>query len=171
MAKAKESTPKNILLGYGTVTIDETPVGLTRGGSTFTIEREVRNIEADGDKGTVRGRVVIDTEEPTLTVNALELFSKEDMLKFYPALADSEEGLKSTLKFTEGDYHKVVWTGKTLGGKSVTITLPHGLNKDNLELTMEDKDEVVPELTFTGTYDEADREGSAFIIKYEEEGK
>ena len=62
------------MLGYGTVSVGAVPIGLTRGGSSFTVEREYREIEADGDRGPVKGRIVIDREVASLTVNALELF-------------------------------------------------------------------------------------------------
>lgn len=60
-----------ILLGAGVVSIGGVDVALTRGGSQFTVEREFRNINADGDRGTVKDRVVIDASEATLTLNAL----------------------------------------------------------------------------------------------------
>lgn len=60
-----------VLLGAGIVTIGGVEVALTRGGSQFTVEREFRNINADGDRGTVKGRVVMDGAEATLTLNAL----------------------------------------------------------------------------------------------------
>lgn len=60
-----------ILLGAGVVSIGGVDVALTRGGSQFTVEREFRNINADGDRGTVKDRVVIDGSEATLTLNAL----------------------------------------------------------------------------------------------------
>lgn len=168
MTKAKESTPKNILLGYGVVKIDGQPIGLTRGGSTFTIEREVRDIEADGDRGPVKGRIVIDKETPILKVNALELFSKDDLMKYYSSLISIENGIESGISFKDSDYHKVQWEGKTLDGVKVIITLPNALNKENLELTLEDKNEVVPELSFTGVYEEDKRDLSAFSIVFVE---
>lgn len=60
-----------ILLGAGVVSVGGVDVALTRGGSQFTVEREFRNINADGDRGTVKDRVVIDGSEATLTLNAL----------------------------------------------------------------------------------------------------
>lgn len=79
-------TAEKILLGMGIVTVGTTPVGLTRGGSSYAVEREYRNIEADGDYGPVKGRIVIDSEIAKLTVNALELFNAEEMTKYYPAM-------------------------------------------------------------------------------------
>lgn len=68
---AADTAAGTILLGAGVVSIGGVNVALTRGGSQFTVEREFRNINADGDRGTVQGRVVIDGSEATLTLNAL----------------------------------------------------------------------------------------------------
>ena len=79
-------TGEPILLGMGVVTVGTNPIGLTRGGSAFSVEREIRDIEADGDMGPVKGRQAIDSEVAKLTVNALELFNSSDMTKYYPAM-------------------------------------------------------------------------------------
>lgn len=260
-----------ILLGYGVVSVNDAPIGLTRGGSSFTVEREYRNIEADGDRGIVKGRTVIDTENAKLTVNALETFTAADMKKYYPGMsvalnngvaevaqltitdaanvagnvtvtlngvaatvavlatdtavqvADkirnttfsgwttggtagtnivtftaNEVGLKtdaiyssgltgatgtmittvqgrvassdnimtSTLKIVEGDYNDVKWVGKTKDGKAVTIKVENALNLDNLEWTLEDKNEVVPSLGFSATYDEATRDTPPWDVEF-----
>ena len=68
---AADTAAGTILLGAGVVSIGGVDVALSRGGSQFTVEREFRNINADGDRGTVQGRVVIDGSEAKLTLNAL----------------------------------------------------------------------------------------------------
>lgn len=70
-ADSSDGNADCILLGAGVVSIGGIDVGLTRGGSQFTVEREFREINADGDRGVVKGRVVIDASRATLTVNAL----------------------------------------------------------------------------------------------------
>lgn len=151
---------EKILLGAGVVTIGTTPIGLTRGGSVFAVEREIRPIEADGDKGPVVGREVIDREVPKLTVNALELFSATDMTKYYPGLkVDSttdpaKPTVTSTLKIETTDYNDVKWEGTTKSGKKVIITVLNATNLENIEWKFEDKNETVPQLIFTGHYTE-----------------
>ena len=167
-------TAEKILLGYGVVTVGETPVGLTRGGSSFTVEREYREIEADGDRGLVKGRIVIDSETAKLTVNALELFNAEDMTKYYPAMTVTPEPgesptkqiMKSTLTIAAGDYNNVKWTGKTKDGKAVTINLENAINMANLEWGLEDKNEVVPSIEWTGTYDEDTRDTPPWSVEF-----
>lgn len=66
-----DAAADTILLGAGVVAIGGTDVALTRGGSQFVVEREFREINADGDRGPVKDRVVIDASRATLTVNAL----------------------------------------------------------------------------------------------------
>lgn len=151
---------EKILLGAGVVTIGTTPIGLTRGGSVFAVEREIRPIEADGDKGPVVGREVIDREVPKLTVNALELFSATDMTKYYPGLkVDSttdpaKPTVTSTLKIETTDYNDVKWEGTTKSGKKIIITVMNATNLENIEWKFEDKNETVPQLIFTGHYTE-----------------
>lgn len=149
---------EKILLGYGVVTVGATPIGLTRGGSNFTVERDYREIEADGDRGPVKGRIVIDREVATLTVNALELFDDTKLKTYYPAMDVSTKTLTSTLKIIAGDHADITWTGKTMDGTTVVITVEDAINMGNLEWSLEDKNEVVPELVFTATYDETARE-------------
>jgi len=65
-----------ILLGAGVLSVGGTDVALTRGGGQFTVEREFRNINADGDRGPVEGRVVIDGSVAKLKVNALQFLTR-----------------------------------------------------------------------------------------------
>lgn len=151
------ATAEKILLGYGVVSVGATPIGLTRGGSAFIVEREYREIAADGDRGPVKNRIVVDTERAKLTVNALELFTAADMTKYYPGLSVTAGTLTSTMTIIAGDYNDVTWAGKTKDGKAVTIKVKNAINMDNLEWTLEDKNEVIAALGFTATYDEASR--------------
>ena len=76
-----------ILLGLGVFAIDGTDVALCRGGGQFTVEREFRDIAADGDKGSVKGRVVIDTERAKLKMNVLTMLTS--LKGMYPAMNET----------------------------------------------------------------------------------
>lgn len=70
-----------ILLGVGkfyigTSSSDASAVALTRGGGGFVVEREYREINADGDPGAVEGRIVQEGGRPKLTLNALTWLTK-----------------------------------------------------------------------------------------------
>lgn len=147
-------TKKKILCGLGEVEIDGVSIGLTRGGATFTVENEIREINADGDRGRVKDRVVNDTIRPKLEVNALEV-NKASMQKYFAGLSVGSSGkITSVFDFSDGDYHTVTWTGKTLDGKSCVIELTNAINTENIDLSLQEKDEAVATLTFEGCYEE-----------------
>ena len=64
----------------GTTKDDAELVGLTRGGGSFIVEREYRDINADDDPGSVEGRISKDTARPKLRLNALQWLSKVSKL-------------------------------------------------------------------------------------------
>lgn len=73
-----------IMTGVGLFYIEDTPVALTRGGGKFSAEREFREIGADGDRGPVKDRIVIDRERATLTMNTLQILT--NIAELYPAM-------------------------------------------------------------------------------------
>ena len=160
------ATADKILLGYGVVSIGATPIGLTRGGSSFVVEREFREIGADGDFGPVSGRVVIDREVAKLTVNALEMFTAADMVKYYPAMSNTTGVLTGTLSIIAGDQNDVTWVGKTKDGKACTIKVEDAINMGNVEWTLEDRSEVVPALEFTALYTESTRTTAPWSVTF-----
>lgn len=60
----------------GTSAEDAQPVGLTRGGGSFVVEREYRDINADDDPGSVEGRISKDSARPKLKLVALQWLTK-----------------------------------------------------------------------------------------------
>lgn len=76
-----------IILGAGTFYVGSTAVALTRGGGSFVVEREYREINADGDRGAVKGRVVIESSRAKLTMNLLTFLTR--LTDIYPAIAAS----------------------------------------------------------------------------------
>lgn len=154
---------EKIVLGEGVVAIDSVDIGLTRGGGQFTVTPEFRQVNADGDRGPVKGRIRKVGSVATMVVRALELIP-ENLQKLYAATKLTTDAGSTTFTgapdVQESDYHTVTWTGRTIDGKAVVITLENAINLEALDWTMAEKDEVVPQLTFTATYDEKDRLGS-----------
>jgi hypothetical protein len=150
----------NILLGYGVIEAYIsgvwTGIGLTRGGSAFVVEREFRDIEADGDRGPIEGRVVIDREIARLTINHLEAFDSTMLAKYYPGLSLAtgvgEDTTTGNLTIAAGDYYDYRWTGYRQDGKSLVINLSNCLNRANIEWGLEDKTEVIPVYELTAHY-------------------
>lgn len=78
------SGASEILLGTGIFYVDNTAIALTRGGGSFNVEREFREINADGDRGPVEGRIVMESSRATLTLNALTILT--NVAKLYTAI-------------------------------------------------------------------------------------
>ena len=60
----------------GTTAEDAKYVGLTRGGGSFVVEREFRDVNADDDPGSVKDRISKDSGRPKLKLTALQWLSK-----------------------------------------------------------------------------------------------
>ena len=150
------------VLGYGVFSVGGVDIALTRGGGQFTIERNYKEVLADGDYGPVMGRIRKDGSRAKLTVRALEIISA-NIPKMYPAVSLDTTTVSGTATITgavdivTADYNDVVFTGKTASGKSVIITLEDAINLENIDWPLIDKDEVVAELTYTAAYTEATR--------------
>lgn len=74
----------SIILGAGKFYVGETLIALSRGGGQFTVEREFRQINADGDRGPVKDRVVMEGSVATLSMNVLTMLDNVD--KLYAAI-------------------------------------------------------------------------------------
>jgi len=75
-----EAGAAEIALGAGKFYIGATLIALTRGGGSFNVEREFREINADGDRGPVKGRVKMESSRASLTMNALTMLTSMDEL-------------------------------------------------------------------------------------------
>ncbi len=158
-----------IILGHGVFSIGEKDIAITRGGGQFVLEREYRDIEADGDRGPVKGRTVIDKSVPKLTMNALSMLP-EDFTSYYPGMKSEATELSTKVTgrtdITAEDYKSVKWTGKTKQGKGVIITLKNAINLENLDWTLQDKDEVIQALTYVGAYDEGEPDVEPWDVEF-----
>ena len=63
-------------LAAGDLTEPSKMVALTRGGGSFVVEREFREINADGDPGLVKGRIAKEAGRPKLKLVALQWLTK-----------------------------------------------------------------------------------------------
>ena len=149
------ASPANIILGDGVFSIGGVALAATRGGGVFSIEREHREIMADGDYGPVKGRIRLIKSVAKLKVNALEILPAS-IPSFYPAMSEDSTsstgtstitGMDGTIEDIQvGDYQSTVtWTGKTKAGKAVTITVKQAINLENIEWPLIDKEEVIAE--------------------------
>lgn len=141
----------DIILGDGAFFINNVQVGLCRGGGQFTVEREYRVIEADGDFGPVKGRIRKIKSTPKITMNLLEL-TPGRMELLYPATILTGTKLEADENVEPTDYVTVKFVGTTADGRDVIIIVENAINMDNIDLQFADKEEVVAGITYTGTY-------------------
>jgi len=159
------AVPADIILGDGVFAIGPTSSGttaiaLTRGGGAFTVEREYREITADGDYGPVSGRQRLIKSVAKLNMKLLEIVP-DDMDAYHPSISANHTtgsttavitGAGLTSNITSSDYNFVTWTGYNKAGRQVYIELQNAINLENINWPLVDKEEVVPELTFTAHY-------------------
>lgn len=165
--------PADIILGDGVYAIGGVDVALTRGGGQFTVERTYNQIAADGDMGPVKGRIRKTGSVAKLVMNALEVLPA-NLEKFYPAMdmtaaagPPKKDTLTAKADIEDTDYASTVtWTGKTKGGRGVIITLENAINLENLDWSMVDKEELVPQLTYTATYLETARTTEPWKVEF-----
>jgi len=159
------SAPADIILGDGVFSVGAssstaTAIALTRGGGNFSVEREFRMIEADGDYGPVKERIRLIKEVAKLNMKNLEIVPA-NMEDYYPAASASATAGSTTSTFTtrslttnvtSDDYQWVQWQGYNKAGRSVLITLENAINLENLSWDLIDKEEIINELTFQAAY-------------------
>ena len=164
----------DIFLGDGVFSIGDSAtalvdVALTMGGGRFVVEKDHRIIAADGDYGLVKGRVRQTRVQPLLTLNALESI-ETNMKNFYPGISSTSLGNQQTfsqlIDYSATHYKAVRFTGRTLDSRAVVITLTNAINLGNIDWPLVDKEENIPEITFTAAYASSTRTPVPFTIAF-----
>jgi len=171
----------DIILGDGVFTIGATTtataIALTRGGGSFTVEREYRQIEADGDYGPVKDRIRLVKSVPKLNIKSLEWLPNQFEV-YHPSISGTltatlTGGVTATItgrglttNITTQDYNTVTWTGYTRARTSVFIQLDNAINLENIDFSMVDKEEVLHDMTFTAAYGSTSRNTEPWRIIY-----
>lgn len=149
-------------------------IGMTAGGGSFSAVPTIRQIEADGKRGAVKGLDVLDEWVVTMTANVKELTA--DVLQMALTAAKKTAATdpagytqispKSDIEAT--DYlENIAWVGRISGSnKPIIIIIYNALATNGLSLTFADKSEAVAALTITGHYSMDDLEKPPFDIFY-----
>lgn len=159
-------TPKNIMLGAGTIhkgltltdgvwNFEESLIGATSGGAKCSIVPEVTDIEVDGALVAVKGLRVKTGEKATIEVNFVEM--TPDILKMVTigevAVSDEYEGyteIRSKARIEEGDYiEKFAYVGKKTDGTPIIIIFDQCICTSGLEVEGKNKEAGV----FAGTFE------------------
>ena len=119
-------------------------LGATRGGGTFTITRDIRQVEVDGARFRFVGGEIVDSADAYLSSTLIEI-TPAHLKKVIGNCDVTTSGLKSVLTlrtaFEEDDYlQNAVWIGDTSEG-FVCIELKNALNTADFTFTFADKNE------------------------------
>jgi len=133
-----------------------TTLGFTRGGE-FNDNMVLRNIEVDGRVAPLKGEKVIESYEPTLSFNFLQMESSLLDAVFAGVSVGAVSAAKTitrSLTIADTDYlHYVKYTGKTKEGKDIVIQLDNVLATAPMNFVFEDKSEVQIPATFVAHID------------------
>lgn len=155
--------PATMFLGAGAVYLNygegsERLIGETKGGSTFTREVEITEIEGDGAYGKVKGHRIKNIVQPMLTIQALEL-SKQNIIDFIPGITSTDQTtyfeLRESLCIPDSDYFvNVAFVGEDQAcNNDLIIIVENALPDDNFELAFEKNEAVIAEVIFSAHYD------------------
>lgn len=161
-----ESTPKNIMLGAGTIhkglklvngvwNFAESLIGATSGGGKVSIVPEVKDVEVDGALVAVKGLRIKTGEKASIEVNFVEMTA--EILKMVTigevALSTDYEGyteIKSKARIEEGDYiEHFAYIGKKTDGTPIIIIFDQCICTSGLEVEGKNKEAGV----FAGTFE------------------
>jgi len=147
-----------VYTGYTTFASPGTLLGATRGGSTFTLEQEIREMEVDGAHGPVLGSRRITMVKASLAVNFIE-HTLDNLKRIIVGSASAVEqtnwnAITRGLTLLDADYlSDIVLIGEVSGDDdAMGIKLDNVISDGNIELALTDKEEGVIAATFTAHF-------------------
>lgn len=158
-------TPKNILLGAGTIhkglkfsgsswNFEESLFSATSGGGKVSIVPEFTNVDVDGALVKVKGLTAKVGETASMELNPIELTPEVLKMAVIGTSKESEvaigyDEIRSRARLEEGDYiENLGYIGKTIGGRPIVIIFDYAICTSGLELEGKNKEAAVPKLTF-----------------------
>ena len=121
-------------------------LGVTRGGGTFNVTRQIRTPEVDGMRYPFKGSDFVDSADAYLSGTLLEVVPEN--FKRLLGTGDSvTTGKKTTVTMhtavnTDTDYiNHLCWVGDLADGRAVLIELDNAFNTSDFSLTFTDKGE------------------------------
>jgi hypothetical protein len=160
---------------YGTG--GELLLGATRGGNTFSIETEYREMPADGAKGPVKGsrrvtKVVAKIKANFVEISAavLALSLPGSAVSDFPAtVGKTHDSVKRSLALALADYvSNIAIVGEVTGNSTqpVIVILSNVLADGKFEMGFSDNDESVIAVEFTGHFDPSALDTEPWEIRY-----
>ena len=173
MALNKEQI-ENIQIDYGIVFVnygetEERQLAPTRGGGTFTVTKNIRDIEFDGRKGKTKGAQVADEINAMLSVPLLNI-SMENLALAMPWATYSDGKLSaksSNLGVIQDSAYlsNITMFAKVVGGGYKKITLYEAMTENDFSLAAAPKAEGVVTLEVHAHWDAEDDTADLYDIE------
>jgi len=133
-------------------------LGITRGGSHFVSEAEMRQIEFDGQRVRFKGDAIKGGANPTIETTLLE-FSLANLKRIIPSsdvvTIGGKTVIRERLRIDDSDYMKSIsWVRERKDGSIIIVTLFNPMNVGNVDIPGEDNNEAAIPVTFTGFNDD-----------------
>ena len=172
--KLTQEQIENIQIDYGLVYINysETggrPLAPTRGGGTFSVTKNIREIEYDGRKGKTKGMQVVDEINATLSVPLL-CASMDNLALAMPwaTYANGKLSAKSADLGVIKDsayLSNITMFAKVIGGGYKKITLYNAMAENDFSLAAAPKAEGVIQLEVSAHWDAKDDTADLYDIE------
>jgi len=127
-------------------------LGMTRGGGSFKVAREIRNVQADGIRYPWKGGKFVDSADPSLSTTLIEQ-TADNLKAALGSCTVTSSGKKTTIRMNTAiqaaDYIDVLtWYGSLMDGRMVAITLFNAFNTADVNITFTDKGEATSPVEF-----------------------
>lgn len=145
--------------GASTVSVTPSKLGATRGGATFDIQKEERQIEVNGARLPLMGMDRVDSMMPMLSVTLLEMANVETMVRTIgqATLVDSASEYTEIIPKIDVDLTDylpnvalITRTSRTGDDRPVIIVIRNAKIVENAPYSFEDPGEVATEVSFRG---------------------
>lgn len=140
---------------------DQTKIlGVTRGGGSFTVTRDIRTPDVDGMRYPFKGADFVDAVDAYLSGTLLEVVP-ENMKILLGTGESATSGKKTTIRMhtavEDADYiDHLCWVGDLADGRLVLIELDNAFNTADFSLTFTDKGEGTMSFEFHARQEDVD---------------
>ena len=143
----------------GTETSKGDLLGVTRGGGTFNVGREMRDPDIDGLRYAFKGGKFVDSADPYLSTTLVEATPENFAMALGGTATTSGKitTVKMNTAMTDDAYmDNLCWAGELADGRVVLINLKNAINTADITFTFQDKSEGALAVEFHACQDEVD---------------
>lgn len=167
---ATASTPANLVIGAGDVSVDAQDVGVTSGDNVFRINETIFEPELNGTPGMlvgtqykVSGEGVLATTLPEVGATALALVWAGS--RSVPTGDETVIDWDATRRIPSDAFHDYVLTVPGLDGKEFAFEVDNGLNQSTAEFSGQNAGMMAPAMEIHSKWDPAALTASPYRIR------